>query len=65
MIVLQYLAAGVCGLLAALAGLAFVLSFVSWALCEPSARRGRYAPRPGLALAVWTLLSTATYLLIP
>ena len=65
MIVLQYLAAGVCGLFAALAGLAFALSFTAWAICEPAARRGPYRPRPWLALAVWTLFSTATYLLIP
>lgn len=65
MIVLQYLAAGVCGLCAAIAGLAFALSFTAWFLCEPAARRGPYRPRPWLALAVWTLLATATYLLIP
>ena len=65
MIVLSYLAAGVCGLCAALAGLAFALSFASWALCEPAARRGPYRPRPWLALVVWTILATATYLLIP
>ena len=65
MIVLSYLAAGVCGLLAAFAGLAFALSFTSWALREPAARRGPFRPRPWLALAVWTLLATATYLLLP
>jgi ABC-type uncharacterized transport system permease subunit len=65
MIVLQYLAAGVCGLCAALAGLAFALSFVSWLMCEPAARRGPCRPRPWLALALFTLFATATYALLP
>ena len=51
MIVLSYLAAGVCGLCAAIAGLAFALSFASWALCEPAARRGVYRPRAWFTLA--------------
>ena len=65
MIVLSYLAAGVCGLCAALAGLAFALSFTAWALCEPAARRGRYAPRPWLALALFTALSSLAYTIAP
>jgi len=65
MIVLSYLAAGVCGLFAALAGLSFVLSFVSWILCEPAARRGPYRPRPWLALTASTALSAITYALLP
>lgn len=65
MIVLSYLAAGVCGLCAALAGLAFALSFTAWAICEPAARRGPYRPRPWLALALFTLFATATYALLP
>ncbi|HQI34568.1 MAG TPA: hypothetical protein PLK87_17975 [Verrucomicrobiota bacterium] len=65
MIVLQYLAAGVCGLCATIAALTFALSFVSWALCEPAARRGPYRPRPGLALAAFTILSAITYTLLP
>lgn len=65
MIIISYLAAGVCGLLSALAGLAFALSFAAWALCEPCIRRGRYAPRPWLFLAAFTLLSAITYTLLP
>jgi len=38
------LAAAVCGVL-------FTISFTAWLLCEPCIRRGRYAPRPWLALA--------------
>jgi len=65
MIVLQCLAFGLCALSAALWAVVFILSFVSWLMCEPAACRSRYAPRPWLALAVWTTLATATYLLIP
>lgn len=65
MIVLSYLAAGVCGLCAAIAGLAFALSFASWALCEPAARRGVYRPRPWLTLALFSLLCALTCALIP
>lgn len=65
MIVLQYLAAGVCGLCASIAGLAFALSFTAWLLCEPAARRGPYRPRPWLALAAFTILSAITYTLMP
>ena len=56
-------------ILAALAavacGIVFVLSFAAWMLCEPAARVGRYAPRPWLALAAFTLFATATYFLLP
>ena len=65
MIVLQYLAAGLCALAAVLAGVVFVLSFVSWLMCEPAARRGVFRPRPLFALAAWAFFATATCLLIP
>ena len=62
---LPYLPALVAALAAAVCGVLFVLSFTAWLLCEPCIRRGRYAPRPWLALAAWTLLATATYFLLP
>jgi hypothetical protein len=62
---LPYLPALVAALAAAVCGVLFILSFTAWLLCEPCIRRGRYAPRPWLSLAVWTLLATATYLLLP
>lgn len=62
---LPYLPALVAALAAALCGVAFTLTFTAWMLCEPCIRRGRYAPRPWLALAAFTILSAITYLLIP
>ena len=65
MIVLSYLAAGVCGLLAAACGVLFTLTFTAWMLCDPPARRGPYRPRPWLFLAAFTVLSATTYTLLP
>ena len=65
MIVLSYLAAGVCGLCAALAGLSFALTFTTWMLCDPLARSGPFRPRPWLFLAAFTILSALTYTLLP
>ena len=62
---LSYLPALVAALAAAVCGVLFVLSFTAWLLCEPCIRRGRYAPRPWLALAAFTLFATATYFLLP
>lgn len=62
---LPYLPAALVAVCAALAGLSFVLSFVSWILCEPAARRGPYRPRPWLALTAFTALSAITYALLP
>ena len=62
---LPYLQALVAALAAAVCGVLFVLSFTAWMLCEPAARVGRYAPRPWLALAAFTLFATATYFLLP
>ena len=62
---LPYLPALVAALAAAVCGVLFALSFISWALCEPAARRGRYAPRPWLFLALFTILSALTYSLLP
>ena len=62
---LPYLPALVAALAAAVCGVLFILSFTAWLLCEPCIRRGRYAPRPWLFLAVWTLFATATYFLLP
>ena len=62
---LPYLPALVAALAAAVCGVLFVLSFIAWLLCEPCIRRGRYAPRPWLALAAFTLFATATYFLLP
>ena len=62
---LTYLPALVAALAAAACGVLFTLSFTAWFLCEPCIRRGRYAPRPWLALAAFTILSAITYLLIP
>ena len=62
---LPYLPALVAALAAAVCGVLFVLSFTAWLLCEPCIRRGRYAPRPWLALAAFTLFATATYFLLP
>ena len=56
--ILAAIAAAVCGVL-------FVLSFTAWLLCEPCIRRGRYAPRPWLFLAIFTVLSALTYTLLP
>ena len=62
---LPYLPALVAALAAAVCGVLFTLSFIAWLLCEPCIRRGRYAPRPWLALAAFTLFATATYFLLP
>ena len=62
---LPYLPALVAALAAAVCGVLFTLSFTAWCLCEPAARVGRYAPRPWLALAAFTLFATATYFLLP
>ena len=62
---LQYLPALVAALAAAVCGVLFVLSFVAWCMCEPAARVGRYAPRPWLALALFTALSSLAYTLLP
>ena len=62
---LPYLPALCAALAAAVCGLAFILSFTAWVLCEPAARIGPYRPRPWLALAAFTLLSALTYSLIP
>lgn len=62
---LPYLPALVAALAAAVCGVAFTLTFTAWMLCEPAARVGRYAPRPWLALAAFTLFATATYFLLP
>lgn len=62
---LPYLPALVAALAAAACGVLFALSFTAWLMCEPAARRGPYRPRPWLALVVWTILATATCLLIP
>ena len=62
---LPYLPALVAALASAVCGVLFVLSFTAWLLCEPCIRRGRYAPRPWLALAAFTLFATATYFLLP
>ena len=62
---LPYLPALVAALAAAVCGVLFALSFIAWLLCEPCIRRGRYAPRPWLALAAFTLFATATYFLLP
>ena len=62
---LPYLPALVAALAAAACGVLFVLSFAAWMLCEPAARVGRYAPRPWLALAAFTVFTATTYLLIP
>ena len=62
---LPYLPALVAALAAAVCGVLFVLSFTAWLMCEPCIRRGRYAPRPWLALALFTALSSLAYLLIP
>ena len=62
---LPYLPALVAALAAALCGLAFVLSFTAWLLCEPAARRGPYRPRPWLFLAAVAVLSALTYTITP
>ena len=62
---LPYLPALVAALAAAACGVLFTLSFTAWLLCEPCIRRGRYAPRPWLALAAFTILSAITYTLMP
>ena len=62
---LPYLPALVAALAAAVCGVLFILSFTAWLLCEPCIHRGRYAPRPWLALAGFTLFATATYFLLP
>ena len=60
-----HLCGGFLALAAAVCGVLFVLSFTAWLLCEPCIRRGRYAPRPWLALAAFTILSAITYTLMP
>ena len=62
---LPYLPALVAAIAAAACGVLFTLSFIAWLLCEPCIRRGRYAPRPWLALAAFTILSATTYTLMP
>ena len=62
---LPYLPALVAALAAAVCGVLFALSFVAWCMCEPAARVGRYAPRPWLFLAGFTILSAITYTLMP
>ena len=62
---LPYLPALVAALAAAVCGVLFALSFTAWFLCEPAARRGRYAPRPWLTLAAFTVLSSLAYTLLP
>ena len=62
---LPYLPALVAALAAAVCGVLFTLSFTAWCLCEPAARVGRYAPRPWLFLALFTVLSALTYTLMP
>ena len=62
---LPYLPALCAALAAALCGLAFVLSFTAWLLCEPAARRGPYRPRPWLFLAAVAVLSALTYTITP
>ena len=60
-----YLPALVAALAAAACGVLFALSFTAWLLCEHPARRGVYRPRPWLTLAAFTVLSAATYALLP
>ena len=62
---LPYLPALVAALAAAVCGVLFALSFISWALCEPAARRGPYRPRPWLFLLCFATLSAITYTLMP
>ena len=62
---LPYLPALVAALAAAVCGVLFALSFVAWCMCEPCIRRGRYAPRPWLFLALFTLLCSLTYTIAP
>ena len=62
---LPYLPALVAALAAAVCGVLFTLSFVAWCMCEPAARVGRYAPRPWLTIAAFTVFTATTYLLIP
>ena len=62
---LQYLPALVAALASAACGLAFVLSFTAWILCEPCIRRGPYRPRPWLFLLCFAVLSALTYTLLP
>ena len=62
---LPYLPALVAALAAAVCGVLFVLSFTAWFLCEPSARRGPYRPRPWLTLALFTLFTCLCYYLAP
>lgn len=62
---IPYLPALVAALAAAVCGVLFALSFAAWCMCEPAARVGRYAPRPWLALAAFTILSAITYSLLP
>lgn len=62
-----HLAGGFLAIAAAGAGLAFVLSFVAWIELgdSPELRRGPTRPRPFLLLALFTLLVSASYILIP
>ena len=62
---LPYLPALVAALAAAVCGVLFALSFISWALCEPAARRGPYRPRPWLFLLFFATLSALTYTIAP
>ena len=62
---LLYLPALAAALAAAACGVLFALSFTAWLLCGPAARRGPYRPRPWLTLAAFTVLSAATYALLP
>ena len=62
---LPYLPALVAALAAAACGVLFTLSFTAWLMCEPCIRRGRYAPRPWLALALFAALSALAYTIAP
>ena len=62
---LPYLQALVAALAAAACGVLFALTFTTWIMCDPTARRGPFRPRPWLFLAAFTVLSALTYTLLP
>ena len=62
---LPYLPALVAALAAALCGVLFALSFTAWIMCDPTARRGPFRPRPWLFLVFFATLSALTYALTP
>ena len=62
---MSYLPTILAALVAAVSGLLFALSFVAWVMCEPDARRGRYAPKPLPALLAFILFCSLAYLLAP